>query len=113
MNPECIALQKCSATAVRLLAGGVVDLNSLGQELVCTDFITQAALNNILDPPGRSNNRIARELLQCVTAQVETDPEKFYKEILLILQKHPPLHTLLENIKQEHGMMTVFFNQCE
>ena len=102
-NIEYTAIQKCFDTALDLLGSGTVDLTSFGQELVSASFLGQAALNNILNTPGHTTNDKASKLLQCVSAQVKTNPEKSYKAYLDILEHRPALITLLNEIKKEYG----------
>ena len=104
MNPEFTAIQRCSNTAITLLAR-VVDLNSFGQELVSAGFLEQSALSGILSAQGQNSNGAARNLLECVCVQVKENPQKFYEKFMEILDLRPPLHTLRDKIKEEYGMM--------
>ena len=102
-DPRYTAIQKCFGTALDLLGSGTVDLTSFGQELVSAGFLDQAALNNILDTPGNTTNEKASKLLQCVSAQVKTNPEKSYEAYLGILERRPALTELFKGIRKEHG----------
>ena len=97
-SPECAAIEKCSDVAVKLLSSGVVSLDTFGQELVSADFITNEALQSILDTLGVSATTKARKLLSIVHTQVKVNNEKFFKRFVNILENTPPLATLHDRI---------------
>ena len=103
MNPEYKAVLSCLSTAVTLLASPAVDLNSFGLALVSDGFLTESALDNILSTLGLSSNQKARELLQCVSVHVKTNPKKYYESYIKVLESCPPLYTLLDKIRKEYG----------
>ena len=103
-DPRYTAVQNCSSVAV---AAGTVNITSFGRKLLAAGILDEASLNDILNTPGHTSNDKASRLLQSVIAQVKTSPELFYERYLQALEKRPPLHALLDSIREEYGMLCV------
>ena len=97
----CDALEKHSSGLVSLLSAGVVGIQDFGQALVAAEFMNQSALRDILDCALTSNK--ASKLSFAVSTQVQHAPEKYFKAYLTVLEKFPPLNSLLENINMYYG----------
>ena len=95
------AVEKHSSQLVSLLSAGVVGLYEFGQAMVVAEFMNQSALRDILDCALTSDK--ASKLSFAVSTQVQHDPEKYFKAYLTILEKFPPLKSLLENINMTYG----------
>ena len=95
------AVEKHSSQLVSLLSAGVVGLYDFGQAMVAAEFMNQSALRDILDCALTSDK--ASKLSFAVSTQVQHDPEKYFKAYLTILEKFPPLKSLLENINMTNG----------
>ena len=94
-------VEKHSSQLVSLLSAGVVGLYDFGQAMVAAEFMNQSALRDILDCALTSEK--ASKLSFAVSTQVQHDPEKYFKAYLSILEKFPPLKSLLENINMTNG----------
>ena len=97
------AVEKHSSQLVSLLSGGVVGLHDFGQAMVVAEFMNQSALRDILDCALTSDK--ASKLSFAVSTQVQHDPQKYFKAYLTILEKFPPLKSLLENINMTNGKL--------
>ena len=95
------AVEKHSSLLVSLLSAGVVGLHDFGQAMVAAEFMNQSALRDILDCALTSDK--ASKLSFAVSTQVQHDPQKYFKAYLTILEKFPPLKSLLENINMTYG----------
>ena len=96
------AVEKHSSQLVSLLSAGVVGLHDFGQAMVAAEFMNQSALRDILDCALTSDK--ASKLSFAVSTQVQHDPQK-YKAYLTVLEKFPPLKSLLENINMTNGKL--------
>ena len=97
------AVEKHSSQLVSLLSAGVVGLYDFGQAMVAAEFMNQSALRDILDCALTSDK--ASKLSFAVSTQVQHDPEKYFKAYLTVLEKFPPLKSLLENINMTNGKL--------
>ena len=95
------AVEKHSSQLVSLLSAGVVGLHDFGQAMVAAEFMNQSALRDILDCALTSDK--ASKLSFAVSTQVQHDPQKYFKAYLTVLEKFPPLKSLLENINMTYG----------
>ena len=96
-------VEKHSSQLVSLLSAGVVGLYDFGQAMVAAKFMNQSALRDILDCALTSDK--ASKLSFAVSTQVQHDPEKYFKAYLSVLEKFPPLKSLLENINMTNGKL--------
>ena len=94
-------VEKHSSQLVSLLSAGVVGLYDFGQAMVAAEFMNQSALNDIMDIAETSKK--ASKLSFAVSTQVQHYPEKYFNAYLTILEKLPPLKSLLENINITYG----------
>ena len=69
--------------------------------MVAAEFMNQSALRDILDCALTSDK--ASKLSFAVSTQVQHDPQKYFKAYLTVLEKFPPLKSLLENINMTNG----------
>ena len=97
------AVEKHSSQLVSLLSAGVVGLHDFGQAMVAAEFMNQSALRDILDCAFTSDK--ASKLSFAVSTQVQHYPEKYFKAYLTVLEKFPPLKSLLENINMTNGKL--------
>ena len=94
-------VEKHSSQLVSLLSAGVVGLYEFGQAMVAAEFMNRSALRDILDCALTSDK--ASKLSFAVSTQVQHYPEKYFNAYLTILEKLPPLKSLLENINITYG----------
>ena len=97
------AVEKHSSQLVSLLSAGVVGIYDFGQAMVAAEFMNQSALRDILDCALTSDK--ASKLSFAVSTQVQHYPQKYFKAYLTVLEKFPPLKSLLENINMTNGKL--------
>ena len=99
------AVEKHSSQLVSLLSAGVVGLHDFGQAMVAAEFMSQSALNDVMDRISTSDR--ASKLSFVVSTQVQHYPEMYFKAYLTILEKFPPLCQLLKTINGEYGVCII------
>ena len=99
------AVEKHFSQLVSLLSAGVVGLYDFGQELIAAEFMSQSALNDIMDRV--STREKASKLSFVVSTQVQHYPEKYFKAYLTVLEIFPPLCQVLETINGEYGVCII------
>ena len=103
VHSACIeVVKKNSHKLVSLLSGGTVGLTDFGQALFAAEFMEQSGLSDALDSSLKLTEK-ANKLCQIVTTQVQQVPEKYYKAYLTILEKYPPLSSVLESIRTDYS----------
>ena len=103
VHSACIeAVKKNSHKLVSLLSGGAVGFTEFGHALLAAEFTEQSGLSNALDSSLMLSEK-ADKLSQMVTTQVQQGPEKYYKACLAILEKYPPLSSVLESIRTDYS----------
>ena len=103
LHSACVeAVKKSTSELVSLLSGGIVGLIEFGQALVTAKFTQQSGLNDALDTSLLLSQKTDK-LSKVINTQVQSDPEKYYKAYLSVLEQFDALHSLLDSTRRCYG----------